>query len=108
MPQVTFVLPDRQRRTVDAPAGSSVMQAAIANDVKGIDAECGGCLSCATCHVYVDPAWFVKMPPAHDDEIDMLGFVAAEQRPNSRLACQIMVGAELDGLVVQVPERQVG
>lgn len=108
MPRVTYVLPDGLRQEVQARAGTSLMEAAISANVHGIDAECGGCLSCATCHVYIDPAWFVKMPPAGDDEIDMLGFVAAEQRPNSRLACQVALVAELDGLVVHVPDRQAG
>jgi len=106
MPRVTYVLPDGSRREVDAAKGASVMQAAIKHNVKGIDAECGGCLSCATCHVYVDPAWFDRLPEADGDEADMLGFVAAERQPTSRLACQIVVSEALDGLVVRIPPTQ--
>ena len=82
------------------------METAIKNNVKGIDAECGGCLSCATCHVYVDPAWFDKLPEPDEDEADMLGFVAAERQPTSRLSCQIIVSDALDGLVVRIPPTQ--
>ena len=82
------------------------MQTAIGHDVKGIDAECGGCLSCATCHVYVDGAWFEKLPAPDADEADMLGFVAAEQKPTSRLSCQLVLTGALDGIVVQIPPTQ--
>lgn len=82
------------------------MFGAIQNGVQGITAECGGVLSCATCHVYVDPAWMSRAGAAEDDERDMLEAVAAEQRPNSRLSCQIAVNQALDGLVVDIPETQ--
>ncbi|MDQ2801504.1 MAG: 2Fe-2S iron-sulfur cluster-binding protein, partial [Pseudomonadota bacterium] len=74
------------------------------NDVPGILAECGGVMSCATCHVYVDPAWLDRLPPPSTDEDDMLDNTAAERRANSRLSCQIKMAPELDGLRVQVPE----
>jgi 2Fe-2S ferredoxin len=106
MPIVTYVLPDGTRRELQAAKGASVMETAIKNNVKGIDAECGGCLSCATCHVYVDEAWIAKLPAPEEDEVDMLGFVAAEQQPASRLSCQLVVTDALDGLVVRIPPTQ--
>ncbi len=104
--RVAYILQDGTRREVEAAKGASVMETAIKNNVKGIDAECGGCLSCATCHVYVDPAWFDKLPEPDEDEADMLGFVAAERQPTSRLSCQIIVSDALDGLVVRIPPTQ--
>ena len=106
MPKITYVLSEGSRREIEASSGTSVMEAAIRNNVRGIDAECGGCLSCATCHVYVDAAWLAKLSAPEPDESDMLGFVAAEQKPNSRLSCQIKLDASLDGIVVQVPRCQ--
>jgi ferredoxin, 2Fe-2S len=104
--RITYVLTDGERREVDAKSGTSLMEAALKNNIKGIDAECGGCLSCATCHVYVDEAWVAKLPAPEPDETDMLGFVAAEQKPNSRLSCQLVMSESLDGIVVSVPDRQ--
>ena len=106
MPAITYILADGTRRDVDAAPGSSVMETAIKHNVKGIEAECGGCLSCATCHVYVEEAWFAKLPKAESDEEDMLGFVASERRPTSRLSCQIIAKEGLDGLVVTIPPLQ--
>ncbi len=106
MPKITYVLADGERREVDTATGASIMETAIRNNVKGIDAECGGCLSCATCHVYVDAAWLAKLPAPEPDEADMLGFVAAERTPVSRLSCQLKMNASLDGIVVRVPDRQ--
>ena len=106
MPKIIYVLTDGGRREIDAAAGASIMETAIKNNVGGIDAECGGCLSCATCHVYVDEAWFATLPPPEADETDMLGFVAAEHRPTSRLSCQLKMNESLDGIVVKIPDRQ--
>lgn len=105
MPKVTFVDPDGTRRAVEAPLGWTVMEAAVKNDVPGIEAECGGACACATCHVYVDEAWMEAVGPAEPMEADMLDF-ASDLRPNSRLSCQIKLAPELDGLVVTTPERQ--
>jgi ferredoxin, 2Fe-2S len=105
MPKITFVDSAGTSRTVDAEAGSTVMEAAIKNSVPGIEAECGGACACATCHVYVDEAWRAKVGDAAAMEQDMLDF-AYDVRPNSRLSCQIKVTGELDGLVVTTPERQ--
>ena len=106
MPKVTYVLADGTRRDVEAASGASIMETAIRNNVRGIDAECGGCLSCATCHVYVDEAWLARLPAPDPDEEDMLGFVAAERQPNSRLSCQLKLDASFDGIVVRIPPKQ--
>jgi 2Fe-2S ferredoxin len=82
------------------------MVVAQSNGVPGIEAECGGSMSCGTCHVYVDPADVEKVPPASDQELEMLDLVAADQKPNSRLSCQIVLSDDLDGLVIHVPETQ--
>jgi 2Fe-2S ferredoxin len=105
MPKITYITHDGAQTTVDTSVGMSVMRAAIANAVDGIDADCGGACACATCHVYVDPAWIDKMPPKLDMEETMLDF-AQELEPTSRLSCQIKVTPELDGLVVRTPKSQ--
>jgi 2Fe-2S ferredoxin len=107
MPAIHFILKDGTRRTVDAKVGDSVMETAIRHNVRGIDAECGGSCSCATCHVYVEADYFDRLSPADPMEEDLLDGVAAPRRPTSRLSCQIPVTAQLDGLGVQVPETQV-
>ncbi|GAA4335899.1 2Fe-2S iron-sulfur cluster-binding protein [Pigmentiphaga soli] len=96
-----------QRREIDAPAGRSVMQVAVANGVDGIVAECGGSAMCATCHVYVEAGPVDKLPAPNAVEDEMLESTAEPRMPNSRLSCQLVIGPELDGLVVRLPERQV-
>jgi ferredoxin, 2Fe-2S len=105
MPKVTFNAFDGKSTTVDAPAGTSVMRAATDNRVDGIDGDCGGNCACATCHVYVDPAWIGRTGSRTHSEEDMLNLVS-ELRDNSRLACQIIMEDHLDGLVVATPESQ--
>ncbi|MEM8838790.1 MAG: 2Fe-2S iron-sulfur cluster-binding protein [Pseudomonadota bacterium] len=105
MAKITFILHDGDKRDVDAENGSTVMEAAIKNDVPGIEAECGGACACATCHVYVADDWKEKTGEVEPMEEDMLDF-AFDVRPTSRLSCQIRVSDELDGLVVTVPEQQ--
>ena len=105
MAKITFINKDGTARVVEAESGSTVMEAAIRNGVPGIDAECGGACSCATCHVYVDDAWVGKVGAAQSMEEDMLDF-AFDVRANSRLSCQIKVSDALDGLVVHTPARQ--
>lgn len=105
MIKVTFIEHDGAARTVEAVDGNSLMLAAVSNDVPGIDADCGGCCSCGTCHVYVNEEWHDKLTPMDEDEEDMLDMVD-ERRANSRLACQITVHENLDGLVVTTPEFQ--
>ncbi len=105
MARITYIEPGGQSQTVDAELGSTVMEAAIRSGIPGIEAECGGACSCATCHVYVDDAWAAAVGGPSPMEEDMLDF-AYDVRPTSRLSCQIKVTAALDGLVVHVPERQ--
>jgi len=105
MTKITYVTADGETFAIEAQNGTTVMENAIRNDVPGIEAECGGACSCATCHVYVDEAWSAVVGTPEVMEEDMLDF-AYEVRPTSRLSCQIRVRDELDGLVVHVPERQ--
>ncbi|MDH5539059.1 MAG: (2Fe-2S)-binding protein [Rhizobacter sp.] len=106
MPDITFIHPDGNEQGLEAPEGVSVMQAATGAGVTGIVAECGGSAMCATCHVYVDPAWADKLPAPLANELEMLECTAAVRQPNSRLSCQIKLSAALQGLVVRIPERQ--
>ena len=105
MVKITFVQADGSSQVIEAKEGFTVMEAARTHDVPGIEAECGGACSCATCHVYVDEAWREKTGTPSEMEEDMLDF-AFDVREESRLSCQIKVEAELDGLVVRVPEKQ--
>jgi 2Fe-2S ferredoxin len=105
MAKITFIDSSGTTRSVEVPVGSTVMEAAIKNNVPGIEAECGGACACATCHVYVEEAWLSATGAPQPMEADMLDF-ASEVRTNSRLSCQIKVKPELDGLVVRTPERQ--
>ena len=106
MPTINFILHDGSAKAVDTKAGASVMETAIRGNVRGIDAECGGSCSCATCHVYVEDAFIDLLDPPDDLEAEMLEGVAAERRPGSRLSCKVFVTAALDGLTVRVPETQ--
>lgn len=103
---LTLIAADGQRHELDAPEGRSLMRVATGAGIEAIAADCGGCLSCATCHVYVDAAWLDRLPPMSGDEHTMLEMTAAERRPNSRLSCEIVLDASLDGLVVHLPETQ--
>lgn len=105
MAKITFIDHTGEARTVEGQIGSTVMETALKGGVPGIDAECGGACSCATCHVYVEPDWVAKTGAASAMEEDMLDF-ARDVRPNSRLSCQIKISADLDGLTVRTPERQ--
>lgn len=105
MPRVTFIAFDGTPHAVDAQAGLSLMRAAVDHGVPGIDADCGGNCACATCHVYVDPAWQAGTGSMTPMERDMLGFAAGTQ-DNSRLACQIVLTDAHDGLVVGLPQGQ--
>ncbi len=103
---VTLIAADGTRHALQVAPGRSLMRAATDAGIGGIAADCGGCLSCATCHVYVDPAWAGRLPPASADEASMLEMTAAERRPESRLSCEILLVDALDGLVVHLPEVQ--
>ena len=106
MPKITYIDQEETPRTVEAEIGATVMETAVNNDVPGILATCGGSCACATCHVYVDPDWFDRLVAPAIDELDMLD-TAHDLKPTSRLSCQIAVTAELDGLVVRTPPRQI-
>ena len=105
MPKIIYKDTQGISKTIEVENGLSVMEGAIQNDIPGIDADCGGSMACATCHVYVDDKWFDKIPKAEDAEVDMID-MAFEPKKNSRLSCQIMVSDELDGLEVTTPEKQ--
>jgi len=94
-----------EEHLVDVQNGLTVMEGAVKNKIPGIDADCGGACACATCHVYVKKEWLSKLPSKEDTEEDMLDF-AFEVKENSRLSCQLTVTDELDGLVVDLPEKQ--
>jgi 2Fe-2S ferredoxin len=104
MPKVTWVLKNGKSITADVKDGHNLMEAAVANRVPHVIGECGGCLSCATCHVYVDEAWAAKAGKPDDMESDMLEITLVERKPTSRLSCQIKASAALDGIVLHVPE----
>ncbi|MCB2073310.1 MAG: 2Fe-2S iron-sulfur cluster binding domain-containing protein [Novosphingobium sp.] len=107
MPKVTYVDHDGTEHAIDVPVGENVMRGALYNNIEGIVGECGGALSCATCHCYVDEAWTGKVGgPATDEERELLEAAASEVKPTSRLSCQIEMSDELDGLVVRLPEAQ--
>jgi ferredoxin, 2Fe-2S len=106
MTHVTCIEPDGESVSVDIRDGWSLMQGAKSQGVQGIEAQCGGACSCATCHCYVDPAWIAKLPPPGAAESLMLTNVAAERRATSRLSCQIRIEPGLEGLVVAFPDHQ--
>ena len=107
MPKVTYIEHNGTEHVVDVPVGLSVMRGAVDNNIPGIDADCGGECACATCHVYVDPAWEERVgkPVEGTLETSMLSFAAVTQ-DNSRLSCQIEMRDELDGLIVRMPDGQ--
>ena len=106
MASVTFVQPDGASMTVEIRNGLSVMEGAVANQVPGILAECGGSCSCSTCHCYVEPDWTARLPEPGGDESGLLEF-AWEPKENSRLTCQIEVTDDIDGLILHVPAQQL-
>ena len=105
MPKITYIDQEGNSKTIEVESGLSVMEGAIQNDIPGIDADCGGSMACATCHVYVKEEWFDKLPKKESGEEDMID-MAYEPKKFSRLSCQITVSDEIDGLVVQLPEKQ--
>lgn len=106
MPKVVFITFDGAQRVVDANVGESVMAVAVRNGIPGIIGECGGNLSCATCHVYVDDEFSAGVGGAKDMEDDLLDLGVTDRRDTSRLSCQIPVTDDLDGLTVHVPAEQ--
>lgn len=105
MPKIHFIDYSGAETAVEVEAGESVMQAAVAHMLPGILGDCGGNCTCATCHVYVDPEWFTKLPTIDENEEMMLEWTL-ERRDNSRLACQIIMEEAYDGLIVRTPESQ--
>ena len=105
MAKITYITHDNQNHTVEVQNGLTVMEGAVQNDIPGIDADCGGGMACATCHVYINDEWFDKLPSKEDGEEYMLD-MAFEPKKNSRLSCQITISNELDGLIVNIPSKQ--
>jgi 2Fe-2S ferredoxin len=107
MPSVTYIESNGTPHKIDVPVGENIMRGALYNGLPGIVGECGGALSCATCHCYVDDAWAATIGgPTSHEERELLDAAAAEVKPNSRLSCQITMTAALDGLIVHMPEKQ--
>ena len=105
MPKITYISHNGKKNIVEVPVGLTVMEGALQNNIEGIDADCGGSMACATCHVYVPENWFNRLEKLQDAEQDMLD-MAYEPKKNSRLSCQIIVSDQLDGLEVTTPIKQ--
>jgi 2Fe-2S ferredoxin len=105
MAKVTYIEHNGKSHTIEVSNGLSLMEGAVQNNIPGIDADCGGSCACATCHVYVDENWFSKLPNKEQAEEDMLD-MAFEPGKFSRLACQITVTDDLDGVIVKMPSKQ--
>ena len=105
MPKITYIEHGGKEHKIDVSNGLTVMEGAVQNDIPGIDADCGGSMACATCHVYVKEEWFNKLTKKESGEEDMIDMA---HKPNkfSRLSCQLTVSDELEGLIVQLPEKQ--
>ncbi len=106
MAKITYIEHNGKSHTVDVSNGLTVMEGAVQNDIPGIDADCGGSMACATCHVYVKDDWFNKLSPKNEGEDDMLD-QAFEPTSSSRLSCQIQISDDLEGLKVHLPEKQI-
>ena len=103
--KLTFVAPDGNIRVIEVLPHGTVMIVASDNGIGGIIAECGGAMSCGTCHVYLDSASFSRLEPPNKAEVDMLDLVTASRRPTSRLSCQIKVNTHLSGALITIPEQ---
>lgn len=106
MARITFIQPDGSENVVNIDGGTSVMLAAIRNGVSGIDGECGGCLDCATCHVYIDDSHSGVLAPPQPEELELLGSVAAARKPTSRLSCRLNLPPSITALTVHIPGGQ--
>jgi len=106
MTKITYIEHNGKEHTIDVQNGLTVMEGAVQNDIPGIDADCGGSMACATCHVYVKNDWYDKLDEKSEGEDDMID-QAYEPKKNSRLSCQITVSDKLEGLVVHLPEKLV-
>ena len=107
MAKITYIEHNGTEHVVEVANGLTVMEGARDNNIPGIEADCGGACACSTCHVYVDPAWVEKLPEKDDMEEDMLDFAFEPDPERSRLTCQLKVSDALDGLIVQMPEKQI-
>ena len=105
MPKITYKDFQGNSKTIEVENGLTVMEGAIQNNIPGIDADCGGSMACATCHVYVEEKWLSKIQKAEEAEEDMID-MAFEPKKNSRLSCQLIISEELDGLTVTTPSKQ--
>ena len=105
MTKITYKDYQGNSKTINVDNGLSVMEGAIQNEIPGIDADCGGAMACATCHVYVKDEWLNKIPKAEDAEVDMID-MAYEPKKNSRLSCQIIASDDIDGLTLTTPKKQ--
>ena len=105
MPKITYISHDGKKNIVEVPIGLTIMEGALQNNIQGIDADCGGSMACATCHVYVSENWLNKLEKTQAAEEDMLD-MAFEPKKNSRLSCQIIVSDQLDGIEVTTPIKQ--
>ena len=105
MAKITYNDHQGNSKTIEVENGLSVMEGAVQNNISGIDADCGGSMACATCHVYVEEKWLSKLPKKEEAEEDMID-MAYEPKKNSRLSCQLIVTDELDGLIVTTPSKQ--
>ena len=106
MTKITYIEYNGTEHTIDVQNGLTVMEGAVQNDIPGIDADCGGSMACATCHVYVNDEWYNKLDEKTEGEDDMID-QAYDPKKNSRLSCQITVSEKIEGLVVRLPEKQV-
>jgi 2Fe-2S ferredoxin len=106
MPTIHLIHPDSHRTTLQAPTGTTLMRAAVDGGVDGIVADCGGTLTCATCHVHIAPDWLPRLPAPSADEDAMLDMTATPRQPDSRLSCQVVIDDGLDGLEVVLPASQ--
>ena len=106
MAKVTYIEHSGQKHEIEVANGLTVMEGAVQNDIPGIDADCGGSMACATCHVYVNDEWYNKLDEKTEGEDDMID-QAYDPKKNSRLSCQITVSEKIEGLVVRLPEKQV-
>ncbi len=106
MANITYISFDGAETKVDLPDGWNLMQGATMNGVDGIEGDCGGSCGCATCHCYIDEAYVDRLAPISDAEEGMLEFTESPREANSRLGCQIKVTAEMDGMIVRLPEAQ--
>jgi len=107
MPRAIYIHPSGERSEVEVPVGTSLMMAATGHGLDGIVGDCGGVMSCATCHVFVEPAFAGLLPPPADTEDQMLDYTAADRQPNSRLSCQIAMTDALDGITVRMADPQL-